>query len=102
MTANVISTGVVASTDDDVSAPVIARTEHEDGSLVDDATIGRAGVYGMVGGTLVMTLLMFVFGLLAGLDATTSVAVAPVPGVVAGLFFGMTAYLGRSIARNEH
>jgi hypothetical protein len=101
MTANVISTGAVASTDAP-SAPVITRPEDEDGSLLDDAAIGLAGVYGMVGGTLVMTLLMFVFGLLAGLDASTSLAVAPVPGVVAGLFFGMTAYIGGTIARNEH
>jgi hypothetical protein len=101
MTANVLSTGAVASTDT-ASVPVIQVDPAEDGSLVDDATMARAGVYGMLFGILAMTTLMVVFGLLAGLEPSVAIAVAPVPGVVAGLFFGMTAFLGRAIARTEH
>ena len=94
MTANVISAGTVDA-DVDRPAPVIATVDpSEDGSLLDDRAMGRAAVYGFVGGTLVMTALCFVFGLIAGLEPDIAIAVAPVPGLVAGLFFGMNAYIG--------
>lgn len=102
MTANVISAGTVAPQPDDV-APVIAPVDPaDDGSLLTDRAMGHAGIYGFVGGTLVMTALCFFFGLLAGLEPDIAIAVAPVPGVVAGLFFGMTAYIGGYIARHGH
>lgn len=106
MTANVISAGTVVAADVDEPTPVIARTTAvdpaDDGSLLDDGAMGRAGIYGFLGGSVVMTALCFVFGLIAGTDAATAIAVAPVPGVVAGLFFGMTAYIGTYIARHGH
>jgi hypothetical protein len=74
----------------------------EDGSLVDDATEGRAFVVGLLAGGVVMSLLMFTLGLAAGLDVGVAAGVAPIPGVVAGLFFGMTAYLGVHLARHGH
>ena len=49
-----------------------------------------------------MTTLSFVFGLMAGIDAKTAIAVAPVPGVVARLFFGTTGFIGVYIARHGH
>ncbi len=104
MTANVISAGTVAPQTDD-PAPVIAPVDPaEDGSLLDDHAMGRAGIYGFLVGTVVMTTLCFLFGLLAGLepDIAIAIAVAPVPGIVAGLFFGMTAFIGVAIARTEH
>ena len=101
MTANVISAGTV---DAEVDAPPdIARVDPaEDGSLLDDRAMGRAGIYGFVVGTVVMTGLCFLFGLMAGIDADVAIAVAPVPGVVAGLFFGMTGFIGAYIARHGH
>ena len=102
MTANVLSAQTInAETDDPV--PVIALVDPaDDGSLLDDRAMAHAGIYGFVIGTVVMTTLSFVFGLIAGIDAKTAIAVAPVPGVVAGLFFGMTAFIGAYIARHGH
>ena len=92
MTANVIEAGTA---DADVDPA-------EDGSLLDDGAMGHAGIYGFVVGTVVMTALCFLFGLIAGIDADVAIAIAPVPGVVAGLFFGMTGFIGANIARHGH
>ncbi len=102
MTANVISAGTDhAQTNEPV--PVIAPVDPaDDGSLLTDSAMGRAGIFGFLLGTVVMTVLCFLFGLLAGIDASTALAVAPVPGVVAGLFFGMTAFIGVYIAQHGH
>jgi hypothetical protein len=74
----------------------------DDAEMVDDSTMGRAGVAGLTIGALVMIAVVFGIGLLAGLDPGVSAVVAVGPGVVAGLFFGMTAYLGIHLARQEH
>lgn len=99
MTANVIASGAVGAPS---AARPIGADPSEDGSLVDDTTIGKAGLIGFLGGAVFMTALCFAFGLIAGLEPKVAIAVAPIPGVVAGLFFGMTAYLGGHLARHGH
>jgi hypothetical protein len=102
-----MSTAAIASavsTKAAASAPTItpAADPADDGSLVDDATIGRAGLFGLLAGSAFMIVLLFGIGMLAGQGAGVAAAVAVVPGVVAGLFFGMCAYLGVAVARSEH
>ena len=102
MTANVISAGTVDAGVDSSTTAIAPVAPADDGSLLDDHAMGRAGIHGFLVGTVVMTTLCVVFGLLAGLDLDVAVAVAPVPGLVAGLFFGMTAFIGVAIARTDH
>ena len=76
--------------------------DHDGEAPMDDKTAGKAFLVGLIGGSLVMTALCFGMGILAGLDTDIAAAVAPVPGVVAGLFFGTTAFLGIHLSRNGH
>jgi len=69
---------------------------------MDDRTAGKAFLWGLIGGGIFMTLLVFGLALAAGLDPEVAAEVAPVPGVVAGLFFGTTVYLGVHLGKNEH
>ena len=102
MTANVISAGTVDTEVDEPTPAIVPVDPADDGSLLTDRAMGHSGIYGFLVGTVVMTTLSFVFGLMAGIDAKTAIAVAPVPGVVAGLFFGMTGFIGVYIARHGH
>ena len=101
-----MSTAAIASATTKVveSAPTItpAVEPADDGALVDDVTIGRAALVGLLAGSAFMVLLLFGLGLLAGQGVGVAAAIAVVPGVVAGLFFGMCAYLGVYVAREEH
>lgn len=86
-----------------VAAPDAIAHHHEDGEApMDDRTAGKAFLWGLIGGGLVMTALVFGLALAAGLDTTIAAEVSPVPGVVAGLFFGTTVYLGIHLGKNEH
>lgn len=96
MTANVIPADETAAID-----PTVKLVEEKDEAL-DDATAGKAFVFGLIGGSLLMTAVCFGLALAAGLDADIAAAVSPVPGVVAGLFFGMTIYLGSYLGRQGH
>lgn len=105
MAVNVVSTGSVAPVTPSDAVPEVTRTPPADAGVderVDDATAFRVLVVGFVAGTLVMTLVAFGLALLAGLDVATSAAIAPVPGLVAGFFFGMTGYLGVHLAHHDH
>ena len=86
-----------------VDAPVIrAVPDPSDHDVrITDGAFYRLMILGAIVGIIVMTALSVGMAAVGGIDLGTSLALAPVPGVVAGVFFGGNALIGRAIARAE-
>lgn len=64
-------------------------------------TIGDVMTFGLTVGTVLMTAVSVIIGLVAGLDPGRALAIAVWPGIVAGLFFGGLIRMGR-LASGHH
>jgi len=58
--------------------------------------------FGFTGGTLGMWLLTVGICLLGGADLGVAAAIAIVPGLVAGFFFGGSAWMSSEVIKLEH
>lgn len=71
------------------------------GDAVSDSELGRDILFGLVVGTPLTYLVVLALCLLAGIGAGNSLAVAILPCVLSGVFFGGVFPLSRQMARHE-
>jgi hypothetical protein len=67
-----------------------------------DGALGRAMAFGFTGGTLFMFVVSVLMSLVGNADLGTAVAIAVLPGIVAGFFFGGTAWLSYEVSKSGH
>jgi hypothetical protein len=67
-----------------------------------DGALGRAMAFGFTGGAVGMTLVCILMSLAGNADLPTAVGIAILPGIVAGFFFGGTAWMSYEVSKSGH
>ncbi len=88
--------------------PAAARTptEHHDEvppeEGLTDGALGRAMAFGFTGGTALMFVVCLLISIVGDADLGTAAAIAVLPGIVAGFFFGGTAWMSYEVSKSGH
>lgn len=98
-----VAAPVTTEPDSETTAP-----EHEDHDAVPpeegltDGALGRAMAFGFTGGTALMFVVCFVMSVIGNADLGAAAAIAVLPGIVAGFFFGGTAWMSYEVSKSGH
>ena len=67
-----------------------------------DGALGRAMAFGFTGGTAFMFVVCLMMSVVGNADLGTAAAIAVLPGIVAGFFFGGTAWMSYEVSKSGH